>query len=432
VLWPAGAALGLAAEAGAPVSGDMLADLATGWVVLGCGLALWGHRRRSGVLLAAAGAAWFAGNFTPWALFWHRGPLVHVVLSWPAGRLVSAGVGAGYVAAVVQPVWASEPATLALAAALAAACARRRDVTRPAGLTLALALAAGAVARLLYPAGDADRAALLAYELVLCGVATGLASAGRRPLTDLVVELGERRSGEDPARALGDPALAGDPRLREAIAAASRLTDANASLQAAVRAQVEELEASRRRLLAAADDERRRLERRLRDGAGRRLDRIESLLARVGEGPAGRTREALAHARADLEELARGLHPARLDDYGLAAALAELARGGAVPVVLDVAAERLDPGAEAVVYYVCAEGLANVTKYAAATRVAITVTRGDHAVRVTVADDGTGGADPERGTGLRGLRDRVEAHGGRLDIDSSPGGGTRLSARIPL
>ena len=103
-----------------------------------------------------------------------------------------------------------------------------------------------------------------------------------------------------------------------------------------------------------------------------------------------------------------------------------------MPVAVSVPPARLDPEVEAVAYYVCAEALANASKYAGATHVAIDVRRAGGQLIVVVADDGAGGADAGRGTGLRGLRDRLEARGGRLEIDSPPGGGTRLQAEFPL
>ncbi|HET6548856.1 MAG TPA: ATP-binding protein, partial [Solirubrobacter sp.] len=232
----------------------------------------------------------------------------------------------------------------------------------------------------------------------------------------------------DGAALVHDPAVLGDPLLSDSVAAAARLAAANARLHAALTAQVDELEASRRRLLAAADDERRRLEQRLRDGVERRLAALADRLER--DGTAGRARELLARTRADLRELARGLHPT--SDTGLAGALAELAGGSAVPVELAVADGRVDAEAEAAAYFVCAEALANATKHAAAGRVVIAVRRDDARLTVEVADDGAGGADAERGTGLRGLADRLEARGGRLLVDSPAGGGTRLVAEIPL
>jgi signal transduction histidine kinase len=190
----------------------------------------------------------------------------------------------------------------------------------------------------------------------------------------------------------------------------------------------------------AADDERRRLEERLRGGAERRLVALhESLGAEQAAEPTRTSAEHVDRARAELastlgqlHELARGLHPRELTDAGLPGALAALADRAAVSVDVDVRAGRLPPEVEAAVYFVCAEGLANVAKYAAAGRVTLAVEASDGRVRALVADDGAGGADMTRGTGLQGLTDRVEALGGTLTVTSPPGRGTRLAAEIRL
>ncbi|MEA2318951.1 MAG: hypothetical protein QOD44_3140, partial [Solirubrobacteraceae bacterium] len=139
----------------------------------------------------------------------------------------------------------------------------------------------------------------------------------------------------------------------------------------------------------------------------------------------------LRAAREELRELARGIHPTALTEGGLRAALPELAKRANVPVELHVVAGRAPAPVEAAAYFVCAEALANVAKYATATRVTIAVRREPGRLVVRVADDGAGGADPARGSGLRGLADRIEALGGRLSVESPPGAGTRLEAELP-
>jgi signal transduction histidine kinase len=204
-----------------------------------------------------------------------------------------------------------------------------------------------------------------------------------------------------------------------------------------VQARVEELAASRRRILAVGDEERRRLERRLHDGAEARLGKLAATLRR-GQGLAAgeQTRDQIAHAQEqlgrtveELRRLARGLHPRVLSEQGLAAALAALAKDVPVPVDLNVASTQR---VAVVVYFVCAEALANVAKHAAAARVTVAVTAGDGRLRVEIADDGVGGADPQRGSGLRGLADRVETIGGTLWVESTSRHGTRLAAEIPF
>ena len=156
-----------------------------------------------------------------------------------------------------------------------------------------------------------------------------------------------------------------------------------------------------------------------------------SSLDRCGPQLAG-VRSDLDAARSQLREFARGIHPAILTEAGLAAALAELAERSPVPVTTNVPSGRWPPTVEAAAYFVCSEALTNVAKYAEASQVTLVVEDGRDRVTIVVVDDGVGGADPAAGSGLRGLADRVEALGGRLRVDSPPGGGTRVTAEVPL
>jgi PAS domain S-box-containing protein len=213
-------------------------------------------------------------------------------------------------------------------------------------------------------------------------------------------------------------------------------------LNAELHARLEELAASRARIVTAGDVERRRLERNLHDGAQQRLVTLSlSLrvaLAQLDSDPAA-ARAALADAGDELalaldelRELARGLHPAVLSDRGLRAAVETLAGRAPVPVEMaDIPDGRLPEPVEAAAYYLIAEALTNVTKYAHASTVRVRVAAGDASVVVQVSDDGVGGADPAAGTGLRGLADRVEALGGSLEVVSPAGAGTTLRAEIP-
>ena len=239
-----------------------------------------------------------------------------------------------------------------------------------------------------------------------------------------------------------DPFLYEDRELLEAVGAAARLAVENSRLQAQLRAQLAEVRASRARIVAAGDAERRRLERDLHDGAQQRLLGIRLALrlarSRVGEDDdEGQEllREADAELMTGLDELralARGIHPAVLTDEGLSAALASLARRATVPVeIRAVPEERLGAPVEAAAYFVASEALANVAKHAHASNVTISVTRANGWVRLEVADDGVGGADVSRGSGLSGLRDRVEALDGRLEITSRAAAGTQLRAEFP-
>jgi signal transduction histidine kinase len=202
------------------------------------------------------------------------------------------------------------------------------------------------------------------------------------------------------------------------------------------------LAASRARIVEAGDAERRRLERNLHDGAQQRLVALAVQLrlvrAAVDEDvPAARSgldsaSRQLREALEELRELARGIHPAVLTDRGLGPAVAALAARSPVPVqVAAVPDERLPPPVEAAAYYIIAEAITNVAKYAAASRITVTVTLEGDCTRVEVTDDGIGGADPTAGSGLRGIGDRVEALNGRLQVTSPVGGGTTVRAEIP-
>ena len=214
-------------------------------------------------------------------------------------------------------------------------------------------------------------------------------------------------------------------------------------LNAELRARLEELAASRARIVTAGDVERRRLERNLHDGAQQRLVALSlSLrvaLAQLGSDPAAARStlegagEELALALAELRELARGLHPAVLSDRGLRAAVEMLAGRSPVPVeIAEVPEERLPEPVEAAAYYLIAEALTNIAKYAGASTVRVRIAASDASVVVEVSDDGAGGADPAAGSGLCGLADRVEALDGSFDVVSPTGAGTSLRAEIPI
>jgi PAS domain S-box-containing protein len=202
-----------------------------------------------------------------------------------------------------------------------------------------------------------------------------------------------------------------------------------------------ELRSSRVRLVRAGDEARRKLERNLHDGAQQRLVSLSLALrlahARLKEDPEEAERlldgasEELAQALGELRELARGIHPAVLSERGLSAALEALAGRAPLPVEVKAPSDRLPPAVEAAAYHVISEALANVGKYAQASSVEVKVSRLDGRAIVEIADDGVGGADPSRGTGLRGLADRVEALDGVLEVESAPGVGTRIRAEIP-
>jgi signal transduction histidine kinase len=250
------------------------------------------------------------------------------------------------------------------------------------------------------------------------------------------------RDGECVAAIVHDPTL---PQMRghvEAVGAAAALALDNERLDAALRAKIGELSRSRERMLRIGLEERRRLERDLHDGAQQRLVsmalNIRLARAKLNEDPlaaeqllAGAGSE-LDAALAELRELARGIHPAVLTDRGLSTALETLATRAPVPVELgELPDERLPEAVELAAYFVVAEALTNVAKYSEASHATVQVERNNGRVVVEVADDGIGGADPARGTGLRGLADRLAVLEGRLEVESAKGEGTTITASIP-
>jgi|SRR5829696_3124880 len=248
--------------------------------------------------------------------------------------------------------------------------------------------------------------------------------------------------GDQPAAVLTHDAEREEERdLVRAVSAAAALTLENERLAAELRAKVEEVIASRARIVESGDAARRRFERDLHDGAQQRLVslalRLRVLSSKVNgdsdvAGDVEEARRELDQALEELRELARGLHPSVLTDRGLAAALESLAERAPLPVELDVSADGSLPSrVEAASYFVVAEALTNVAKYAGATRVRVSVRPAAGGLLVEVSDDGRGGADPAAGSGLRGLLDRVSALGGTLEVDSQVGGGTTVRAAIP-
>jgi signal transduction histidine kinase len=336
------------------------------------------------------------------------------------GQLLFATVPFGFLAGLLR-------GRLAEADAVSSLVARLGQAPKPDVLRAALADALG------------DPSLALAYWLPEQGRFVD-AAGHRLELPDAgwtEVELQGRRIGA----LVHHPALAEQPQLVRTAGAAAALALENQRLSAELRARIEELRASRARLVEAGDAERRRLERDLHDGAQSRLVALalKLRLARMQAEPGSRAAMLLEESSAELQasldelrELARGIHPAVLTDRGLATALRALADRAAVPVEIEgVPSEPLPPAAETAVYFVVAEALTNVAKYARAQTATVTLTLTAGEVAVEVADDGVGGADAASGSGLRGLSDRVAALDGRLELTSPPGGGTRVRARIP-
>jgi signal transduction histidine kinase len=251
------------------------------------------------------------------------------------------------------------------------------------------------------------------------------------------------REGEPLAAIIHDRSLLAEPALVHSASAAARLAIDNERLQAEVRAKLEEVQASRARIVEAGDAERRRVERNLHDGAQQRLVTLSLAVGLLREQFARDGDPALAahvdglstelrHAMHELRELARGIHPAILTEEGLPAAVTSLADRAPMPVsVEERRVGRLPEAVEATAYFVVAETLTNVAKYARASRASVRLLQDGDWLHVEVTDDGVGGADIEGGSGLRGLEDRVAALGGALTIETSPGAGTMVRAEIP-
>ena len=249
-------------------------------------------------------------------------------------------------------------------------------------------------------------------------------------------------AGSDEAVLVYDEGLQLEPQLVKLTAAAASMALEHARLQAEVQAQLEQVRASRTRIVEAGDAERRRLERDLHDGAQQRLVTLSLALGMARDRAAGADPELgsliesagkeAKEALTELRELARGIHPAVLTETGLAGAIQALAERSPVATTITAVPDGRFPAAiEATAYFVVSEALANVAKHARAGGAQVTIRRRPGRLVVEVSDDGAGGARAERGSGLRGLADRVASAGGVLRIDSPPGCGTRLEADIP-
>jgi signal transduction histidine kinase len=448
--------------------------LIAGWGFAGTGLYAWDRRpgNRTGLLMTAIGFTWFfraleasndsvvftlgaLGQTVPYAI------LIHLLVTFPSGRLEGrlqrVLVGVGYfITTVMQAFWilfadpelegcegCPENATqiaghagigeaisaiqgliaIPLIAITVAVVYRRWRRSSPDERpVLTPVLATGGVAFLFLlaqlvvgQAGFSDQAELVAYV-------TAIAVFACLPFAFLVGLLRSR--------------IGRDEEIRTA------LTAENEQLNEELQAKVAELRASRARIVEAGYQERRRVERDLHDGAQQRLVALTMSLrlvrGRMDSDPEGagelldEAMEELNEATRELRELARGIHPAVLSDRGLEAALSGLADRAPVPVeILETPAQRLSSPVESASYFVIAEALTNVARYAGAEAATVRVSRDNGVVEVEVRDDGVGGADPAEGTGLRGLEDRVAALDGTLVVLSPQGAGTTVLARIP-
>jgi signal transduction histidine kinase len=448
--------------------------LAAGWSFAGTGLYAWDRRpdNRVGPLMTAAGFTWFfqglqaSNNDAVFAIGSIFGAvpyaiLVHLLLSFPSGRLDTRLqrliAASGYFTTIaLQLVWAlfADPAQ--------SGCDNCPEnpilIGGHQGIAEAINALQGAIAipaiaatvvivfRRWRRSDPAERHAL--SPVVLTGVA-----AFSILIVQLVIsQLGISQTAEDVAFVASITVFVALPfafllgllrsRIGRAEEVSSVLSAENEQLTAELEAKVEELRASRHRIVEAGYAERRRVERDLHDGAQQRLMALTMTLRLAREkldgDPAASAElldeamEELGAATAELREFARGIHPVVLSDRGLGAALSGLAERSPVPVVIAAAPEdRLPIPVESAAYFVVAESLTNVARYADAELATVRVERRNGSLEVEVRDDGAGGADPESGTGLRGLADRVAALDGSFEVRSRAGAGTTVEARIP-
>jgi signal transduction histidine kinase len=236
-----------------------------------------------------------------------------------------------------------------------------------------------------------------------------------------------------------DPTLEEEPELMDACCAAARFAVENARLQADLQAQLAKVKESRTRLVTAADEERRRIERDLHDGIQQRLLVIGLDMKTAQRGQKDPEVQQLLESAAEelqvavdeLRRTTRGIHPGILTQGGLSTALASLANRAPIPVNVDADVERVQPEIELAAYFLASEALTNVAKHAHASSASVKASLLDRTLVIEVKDNGVGGASVDGEGGLRGLADRVEAHGGRLRVESPPGGGTRIVGEIP-
>ena len=428
------------------------------------------------------------------AAYLHRGPLLQLALAPPAGRpgtrLAAVGVALAWAAAVFWPLWNGDVSALLLCVAFVAVALRTfrrargwrsRAIASRGLLAVALvsaAIGADALRSLAGAPQDVTDVTVLAYQLAvvlaavvlfgaaLLGAPASLAEravaleGGHASLRDALRDLlGDPRleivlgpddvgrranglaatpvgvSGTQVATVLHDPAALDDPATRTAVLAAVGLAAERERLQAEVTRQVEAVESSRRRLLVAEEEERRRLAARLDHGPGAALASVEQLVRAARAAHSGdealaaalaRAGDGLTRVRPEVDLLVRGLGGVGAD--GLRPALERLAAG--LPVELDVGDVDVSPETAAALWFVCSESLANAVKHADARSISVRLEHVGGVIRLTVQDDGRGGADPS-GPGLLGLADRVAALGGRLAVVSPAGDGTRVVAELP-
>jgi two-component sensor histidine kinase len=410
---------------------DFVAGVA--WLVVAL-LAIAGRGSLT-VLASLVAGVWFAADVLPESVFWHRAIIVHAVLSgqrwWPRSVVARVVTASCYLAAALVGPWAAAGGAVALGVAVVIAFEIERGGT---GERFAWAACLVAVTSFTVPAvvrGFATREWSAAIGSAYAGGITVVALllfAQARALTvrsnlDVLVELGVTPIG------IGPPGV----ESAEEVAAALRLRAAHSGLQRELDRVLDELRTSRHRLAMSSARARAALRAELNE-------RVQAPIAAILAGQAPLSGDAAAHfaaahshleaARDDIDRLSLGLAPNALS-AGLSASLRELVRSAPLRVRLRVPSGLVAADLEHAAYFVCAEALTNVIKHAGATTVTLAVTHDDAALRVNVDDDGQGGADPRKGRGIVGMRDRVEALGGSLSVESTPEG-TRVTAVIPF
>ncbi len=395
--------------------------------------------RRNGSLAAlafAVSAAWFLADALPGAVFWHRAVIAHALITAPAwwprswtGRTVLA---VSYAAAMFGVVWFHPAAATALGFLLVIAVAIEGRASSPIVRLIAAVIAALAFACASFVPLDSRDSALLSwtYTATVVAVAVLLLYDSRLPARDrrdlgLVIEVDEPRASQLSPREL---------------VLAAELQSAHDRLLDEIQDGMRRLQESRRRLaeaaLGASEELREQLESRVESPLRALIASLppgaaagiadESL---VDETPLTQAIRHLTIASADIEAIARGLAPRSLDG-GLAVALRDLADASPVPCTVECDLDGVNPVAARTLYLVACEALTNAARHAEASAVLLRANADATAFELVVADDGRGGADPDAGTGLAGLRERVHAVSGALEIESSPAG-TALTARIP-
>ncbi|AEG43882.1 sensor histidine kinase [Isoptericola variabilis] len=408
----------------------------------------WPARRASAALALGVTATWAVGSVLPFAVFWHRGVLVHLVvhLSGTGTRGVRWGaIVTGYVVAATPYPWSRWEVSAATVLVLGALAVVPQGLVDRSGRHALAALGAGVGAALalssMLPGVGGMLAAAVAYAAALLGAAAILARAVRSRSVVHVIDL-MRRSAEEPhedavAAFLERHRGTVDPRVAaEAAQRLRALERANRELLAALMARVAELEASRERILHAAETEREVLAREIDGAVVDPLMALADRLEAAADGASTDVTRAVGLARRAAREsaaISHGLRPQGLVG-GLAAALRRLADAAPAGVVVDVDAAGvvppLPPDVEASCYFVASEAMANAVAHGHARTVRIALGVDAGFLTLTVVDDGVGGADPGRGSGLAGLATRVAAAGGSLTVDSPPGAGTVVRARF--